>query len=342
MAGNAVLAELARAILARDLEARASEHRATVSRVGQDGTYWVSIPGGTDETPINTALVEAEPGDSVVVRISNGKATMTGNATSPTATGKSVSAVRIVAETASDSALQAALAANSALDDATIAKEATAQVVELLDGVQEMSEQAGKTVAQILQDGEDAGANAEQAARDAASAAADAASAAADAADAIESASTAAGAANLALNNLAVTQDVVDAMGADLDDLQTHVAMTNQGLHVVPMQNGYSVLLSTTSMKVLDPLGDVVAEYGEGFRVGRLSGTHMVATGDKLSFVSGDGVEVAYIEVDTETNESMFHITRAVVMKDLRFGDWKWADRSNGNLALKWIGGNTQ
>ena len=50
--------------------------------------------------------------------------------------------------------------------------------------------------------------------------------------------------------------------------------------------------------------------------------------------------EVAYIAVDDETQESMFYITRAVVVKDLRFGNWKWYDRSNGNLALKWIGGS--
>ena len=49
--------------------------------------------------------------------------------------------------------------------------------------------------------------------------------------------------------------------------------------------------------------------------------------------------EVAYIAVDPTTNESMFYITRAVVVKDLRFGNWKWYDRFNGNLSLKWMGG---
>jgi hypothetical protein len=47
--------------------------------------------------------------------------------------------------------------------------------------------------------------------------------------------------------------------------------------------------------------------------------------------------EVAYIAVDEKGN-STFYMTRAVVMKDLRFGNWKWYDRDNGNLALKWMG----
>lgn len=73
-------------------------------------------------------------------------------------------------------------------------------------------------------------------------------------------------------------------------------------------------------------------------QVGMSAATHIVMQGDRLSFLSGDGTEVAYIAVDEDTNESMFYITKAVVVKDLRFGHWKWADRRNGNLALKWVG----
>lgn len=49
--------------------------------------------------------------------------------------------------------------------------------------------------------------------------------------------------------------------------------------------------------------------------------------------------EVAYIAVDPTTRESTFYMTRSVVVKDLRFGDWLWYGRRNRNMALKWIGG---
>lgn len=50
--------------------------------------------------------------------------------------------------------------------------------------------------------------------------------------------------------------------------------------------------------------------------------------------------EVAYIAVDPITRESTFYMTRSVVVKDLRFGDFKWFARKNRNMALKWIGGD--
>lgn len=95
-------------------------------------------------------------------------------------------------------------------------------------------------------------------------------------------------------------------------------------------------------------------------QIGGMGSTHVEMRGNRFSFfapgysydyafeqdpdyvVESDKAmpgEVAYIAVDEDTQESMFYITRAVVVKDLRFGNWKWYDRSNGNLALKWIGG---
>ena len=50
--------------------------------------------------------------------------------------------------------------------------------------------------------------------------------------------------------------------------------------------------------------------------------------------------EVAYIAVDPETRESTFYMTSSTVVKDLRFGNFKWLARRNGNMALKWVGGD--
>lgn len=77
---------------------RSSTHRATVLRTDNDGTTWVSIPGGADETPLHGTLVECAPGDVVDVTIANGRATATANATSPAATGRSVRRVKSFAE----------------------------------------------------------------------------------------------------------------------------------------------------------------------------------------------------------------------------------------------------
>lgn len=70
-----------------------STHQATVLRTDPDGTTWVSIAGGADETPIHSATADAQPGDTVMVSIAGGRATVGGNVTSPAATVRSVRAV---------------------------------------------------------------------------------------------------------------------------------------------------------------------------------------------------------------------------------------------------------
>ena len=94
------MTELARAIVGGGTQPRSSEHLATVLRQGSDGTYWVHIPGGADETPISSYMAEASDGDTVKVSISGGKAVMTGNVTSPSANVRTVSKVGGVANRA--------------------------------------------------------------------------------------------------------------------------------------------------------------------------------------------------------------------------------------------------
>ena len=55
--------------------------QATVKRV-EGNTVWVSIPGGVDETPVDKT-VNCKAGDKVQVRVSGGRAWITGNASAP-------------------------------------------------------------------------------------------------------------------------------------------------------------------------------------------------------------------------------------------------------------------
>lgn len=48
----------------------------------EDGTAWVHIPGGVDETPVRLTIA-AKAGDTVQIRVSGGTAWMVGNATAP-------------------------------------------------------------------------------------------------------------------------------------------------------------------------------------------------------------------------------------------------------------------
>lgn len=104
-----------------------SRHMATVLRTDQDGTVWVSIAGGADETFLRGSNVEMRPGDQVEVTIADGRATATGNVTSPSVGMRSVrEAVQPVAESATR-ALEASEAAAELAREAGEAATATDQ-----------------------------------------------------------------------------------------------------------------------------------------------------------------------------------------------------------------------
>jgi len=185
------MTQLARAIVGGGRKAASSEHLATVLKKSEDGTYWVRILGGAEETPITTPMVEASDGDTVHVSISGGRSIMTGNVTSPTATGRSVASVSLTAmtaqQTANDALDAAGLASKAALDAVdsaqaaaesaayaqasaneaqTYANEANAKANEangVLADMQIAAIAAGTTLTNIYQDAVDAQASADNA-----------------------------------------------------------------------------------------------------------------------------------------------------------------------------------
>lgn len=62
--------------------------QAEVVRI-EEGTAWVHLPGGIDETPVQRTI-DAKPGDTVQVRIADGSAWIVGNATAPPTDDKEV------------------------------------------------------------------------------------------------------------------------------------------------------------------------------------------------------------------------------------------------------------
>lgn len=85
---------------------------ATVKRV-EGNTAWVHIPGGVDETPAKMTI-NAHAGDTVQVRVGNGKAFLIGNATAPPTDDRNA----IIAQEMADAAAIAALKARQRAFDA--------------------------------------------------------------------------------------------------------------------------------------------------------------------------------------------------------------------------------
>lgn len=109
--------------------------QAEVLRIDEDGTAWVHLPGGVDETPVKLTI-NAEVGDKVHVRLSGGRAWITGNQTSPPTDDKTAVAAKSLANIAGNQAKiaqkvadEAQVAANSALKGT---KENAAQMAQMM------------------------------------------------------------------------------------------------------------------------------------------------------------------------------------------------------------------
>lgn len=132
---------IAQALKPKETTSKEATHQATVTRVDPDGTAWVHIPGGADETPCALSASSVEAGDHVQVSISGGKAAITGNwsrpATSQAAVDDAVAPVSATAVRASRTAAQAndsaakasAAAAEAKKNAATAATEAKKRVI---------------------------------------------------------------------------------------------------------------------------------------------------------------------------------------------------------------------
>ena len=312
---------------------RSREATARVMKIDDAGIAWCSIEGGAEEFPCERRLVSVRRGDTVRVRIEDGVAAITGNVSDPSASGEDARKAQLVAQTAAE-------AASKAADGATIARQ--------------MAESATADAATAASAASSASSNAEIALAAAQEVNGLAQGAASDAAIARESATT-------AMYDLSVVEDVVGTLNwicehgvfeatTDTSPQAGKRYFTRSGTSpnysYAPVANptgnpstlGYYEFTGQLDATVQNYIASHIALTDDGLWVTKDGqGCHLLISNDRLSFVGVDGSEVAYIAVDGN-NESTFYMTRSVVVKDLKFGKWMWFERSNRNMALKWVG----
>ena len=84
MRNSDLIKDMADAIKATAQEKKTSAYdtAATITRIEANGTAWVHIPGGVEETPVKLTI-SAKPGDTVQLRVGGGSAWLVGNQTAP-------------------------------------------------------------------------------------------------------------------------------------------------------------------------------------------------------------------------------------------------------------------
>ncbi len=246
--------------------------QAEVVRVEGD-TAWVHLPGGVDETPVRMTM-NAKPGDMVQVRVSGGRAWLTGNASSPPTDNTEAYKAR-------DTAFEAVKIAEASEKEAERAKEAA-------DSAEASANKA-----------HDKAVEAEAAAEDASSSARTATRAANGALSQLSVVEDVVGTLTWISEHgsYSPTDDleivpgkyyftkqgdsynvVVSPQGNPSDQdyyeltsvdeavssyVASHLALTNAGLWVTNDNQSYKILLAADGMKVYDAQGNLVATFGE-------------------------------------------------------------------------------
>lgn len=115
----------------------------------------------------------------------------------------------------------------------------------------------------------------------------------------------------------------------------THLYLASDGLHLIGSQTDYSAALSTNGLEILTPGGTSVATYGETFRIGATDNVHLLGTSTRLAFHTQAG-DIAYFGLDDNDTWTMY-IDQASVTDTMRFGNYAWVKRENGNMTIKYI-----
>ena len=115
--------DLAKILELRNKKPTPYDTRGIVNRIDEDGTAWVHIPGGVDETPVKLTI-SAKEGDEVQLRVGGGRAWLTGNATNPPTDDT-------VANEAKDKAISAGIVAEGAQTEAVYAHNTAEKAYEL-------------------------------------------------------------------------------------------------------------------------------------------------------------------------------------------------------------------
>lgn len=314
-----------------DTQEPSKTYGAYVSHVDDEGVVWVRIAGAETETPTASRSAEVKPNDYVNVEWRNNKLYIAGNTSNPSAGVSRVLNVEAAAATAQD-------AANSAVVDAGRAREAADEARATANSVHDIAVEA-QTDAGIAK------ASAANASEYAARALGNLST--------VQSVTetlnwiTAHGTMTLTTDTALDPTHVYFVRDVDGDyevgeytysvvtepDVRyistyyvlsideslnnyvgTHLSLTAEGLYVMLDGTSYKVLVGQ-SVKILNPSGEVISEYGTSATIGQTSGQHIQIGTDSIVFYSAENAN-AYVAQDK------FYSTNAEVSDAFYIGDY--------------------
>ena len=298
MIDSRIVKDMAEAIRKPTASTEPFDTEAEVMRI-EGSIAWVHIPGGVDETPVDMTI-NAKVGDKVRVRVSGGQAWLSGNDTAPPtddtkakeAEGKADEANKR-AHTATESAEQAAQAAeaaqkfaNTAQTSANNASEYAARALGNLSTVQSVVE----TLAWITQHGTMTLTTDTEPDPTHVYFVVDA------------NGDYIVGSTHYSVVTEPKAADMASYYVLSIDEslnnyVATHLALTNEGLWILPASTGYKVLIATgagttyttAGTYIIDENGQIIASFGTNTQIGDEDNSHLLLNTDSILAYDGQG-----------------------------------------------------
>ena len=330
----------------QDPKEKKTTYSAIVSRIDEEGIIWVYVAGSDNDTPTAQTGVEVKKGDNVTVEWRNNKLYIAGNYSNPSAGVERVQDVETAAKVANE-------AAESAVLDASRARDAAEQAEEEASRAQDTADEVGRIADRAEQIATDAQTSADSAHKSANSATYSLSE--------VERVVDALGwISQHATYTLTTDTEIVDGkwyfaynQGSyvitspesnpsqeglyELDSVDSaisnyimaHVYLDGLGLHIrMSDSDGSQIVLTGTSIYMLNSNSDIIAEYAGEVVLGDRYGAHIeLSPTYGLSFYdtakqqgeSGEPLNrIAYMQQDR------LFIRSATLTSNLQIGNFRW------------------
>lgn len=319
-------------------------YNAEVSSIDNEGTVWVYLAGSNIETPTALSSAEVSVGDNVNVEWRNNKLYIAGNVSNPSAGTVRVRAVEHATEVAKQ-------VAQSAVTDAGIARQAAEQATEyaeIANGAAEDAQESAsvaqssadtaitqlgivENIVGVLEMIQEHGKYEETADTEAV----------VDKRYFERSGTSPNYQYTLVANPSGDPhqQGWYELTGIDeaiQNYVSSHLILTNEGLELKRDDTKYRMRLNGEAMDIIAPDGTVVGSHGATIVLGDKNEIHFEATSTRIKF-STPNEDLCWFGMNSDGIWEM-HVETTFVEKQVRYGDYAFIKRANGNMSLKWLG----
>lgn len=118
--------------------------------------------------------------------------------------------------------------------------------------------------------------------------------------------------------------------------VSSHLILTNDGLELKRDDSKYRMRLTGDNLEIIAPDGTVVGSHGQTIVLGDANEIHFEASNSAIKFCTPNQ-DLCWFGMNSDGIWEM-HIETMFVERQVRYGDFAFIKRQNGNMSIKWLG----